>query len=61
MILVTTTKALFTPASRSSPDCKVEAGIEMAGPMKRRNTMLPTPTCGAVALPRNRAAVHTAI
>lgn len=59
MILVTRTRALLTSKLRFSSGCS--AGIEIAGPMKRRKTTLPTPICGAVAFPPNRAAVHTAI
>jgi hypothetical protein len=58
MIFVTKTSALLTPGLRVSFGSSEDAGIEMAGPMKRRNMMLPTPTCGAVAFPRNLSAVH---
>ena|ERR1700736_1220780 len=59
MILVTRTSARLTSGRRCSSGCN--DGIEIAGPMNRRNTTLPTPICGAVAFPPNRAAVHTAI
>lgn len=61
IILVTNTNALLTPRLSTSFGCREDAGIEMAGPMKRRKTILPTPTWGAVAFTRNRSAVHTAI
>ena len=48
IILVTSKRARFTPAPRVSFGNIDDDGIEIAGPMNRRNTILPTPIWGAV-------------